>query len=58
MVRDTEGGLLMDECEVPVSNQRAVGVLPNSTPGSDSYRESLLRHRPFRQKPEQKSAEL
>jgi len=58
MVRDTKGGLLVDECKVPIPDRRAMGVLPTSTPGGDSYRESLLRHRSFRQKPEKKSPEL
>jgi hypothetical protein len=58
MVRDTESGLLMDECEVPVPDQRAMGVPVTSTPGRDSYRESVLRHRSFGQKPDKKPSEL
>jgi hypothetical protein len=58
MVRDTESGLLMDECEVPVPDRRAMGLPVTSPPGGDSYRESVLRHRSFEQKPHKKSSEL
>lgn len=41
MVRDTESGLLVDECEVPIPDRRAMGLPVTSPPGRESYREGF-----------------
>jgi hypothetical protein len=41
MVRDTESGLLVDECEVPIPDRRAMGLPVTSPPGGESYREGF-----------------
>src|SRR5439155_24592746 len=54
----TESDLLVDECEVPIPDRRAMGLPVTSPPGGDSYRERILRHRSFGQKPHKKSPKL
>jgi len=58
MVRDTESGLLADECEVPIPDRRAMGLPVTSPPDGDSYWKRILRHRSFGQKPHKKSPKL